>query len=425
MQQVQMVPGAGPEPKMKVYYEGTDTLKNGYCLCSNTDYTASALTIGPLPVAAITAASACRERWTRAEKPKIGNIHRFLGVVVGLGEAGRAGPGMFDVARPCGAMSDIWTGASCTIDSTVLYLVAGSYAASNTGNVRIGLAAQTVDRSTTNGAVLGYLEAPGTVIPATGGQAVNGSDTFTAAIWDNFPLDELRANPSRGVLLEYDPKFNPMPVSPYAVYTGAHMTVALTANTALGTAAALVLTAGASVADNDAVAVQFPGPIDVSGGKPWAFEVLIACGTVTDTDVEWLVGLLEASTLANATPFANGGALAAAADIVCFDVKADDGNSIDVSYQKGGETPVLHDDDVGVPTAATDIKLGMYYNGTTITPYVNGTATTAITAADIASLTDVFPAALTGYFTAALKGDSGVAAGDNLSLRAFRVAQIR
>jgi hypothetical protein len=322
-------------------------------------------------------------------------------------------------------MADIYTDAACTIDTTVLFLVAGSYAASNTGNVRIGLAAQTIDRSTTNGLCLTWMEPPSTVIPATGGQEVNGSDTFTAAIWDNFPLDELRRNPSLGTFIEYDPEFNPRPCPNYAAFTSAHQTVAVTASAALATAAALVLTNGGSIADNEGMTIQFPGPIDLAGGKPWAFEVLLRTATVTNTDVELLVGLMKADTLTSIIPFADGGLLAATADIVCFDIKTDDGNSIDVSYQKTGQTAVLHDANVGVPVAATNILLGMHFDGTDINVYVNKTDTAdPILAADIASATDYFPSTITAYLTAAVKADSGVQAADNLSLQAFRLAQL-
>ena len=428
-QQVQMVPGTGPEPKMKVYYEGTDTILNGYLLCSNTDYTADAKTLGMLSVAAIAAATPARERYTRVEKPKIGNVHRFVGAVVGLGEAGRKGPCELDVAWPANAMADLYTDASCTIDTTVLFLQVGSYLAGASGVRRIGLAANTIDRSSTSGLVLAWLEPPDQLVAGTGGQEINSSTTFTAAIWDYFPVAEMRRNPNLGTFIEYDPTFKiDSQIPERAEYTGSHNSVAETHVAATTMAAIernLVLSQDASAADNDGVSVQFPGPVVISGGKPWAFEVDFDVATVTDTDINTFIGLHEAATLANGIPFQDGAAYATASDLIGFDIKASDGNSLDVIYKAGGDTVVAHQAGAGVPTAAAAITVAMHYNGTTIQPYVDGTAKTVISEDDIADITtDTFPAGVTAYLTAAVKADSGVADGDDLSIRAFRVIQM-
>lgn len=405
------------QPIKKVYYEGSDNLRAGYGLCYNADSNSLQ------GAADTTAAVANIERMVRVEKPTVANAKHFAGVV-SAGDDGKTGPCWITIHPPTanGFGVNLWTTANCTVASTQLFLVGGSYAFSTSGNRLVAEALQTVDRSTTAGTVLAVLKAPvlsGTV------REPGASTTFTSAIWQNFPVAAMRMDPTLGTFGEFDPATNPTAVlPPYAAYTGAHNTVARAKGTTLAETDQLVLSQDASTADNDAVAVQLPGPIVVSGGKPWAVEVEYDLTTVTNADMESLVGLAAVSTLANAMPFADGGALADV-DALIFDVKADDGNSVDVSYRANGETAVVHDADVKAPTANTAFSVGLYYDGTDINVYVDGVDTEdPILAADIASITDIFPAGVTMYPTFAGKADSGVADGDDLNIRAFRYAQL-
>jgi len=407
------VPNQEKLHKKVVFYEGTDTLYEGYNLCYNSDYGSSdaAVNIG---------------RAARLEKPSSTNVHAYAGVVAPESD-GVVGPNKITIIEPTGSQCSIHTDANCTIDATELFLKPDSYAAGDTGSARIGLAAQTLDRSSTAGIVQARLAAPSA--PRATDQECNSSTTFTGAIWDNFPLAELRKYPHLGTFLEYDPVFRPEQQIPErAEYTGGHNSVTDT-HVASTTLAAiehnLVLSQDSSATDNDAVAVQFPGPVTISGGKEWAFEVDYDLTTVTDADMESFVGLLEASTLGNAIPYQDAGAYATASDLIGFEIKVDDGNGLDVVYKAGADTVVTHQASAGAPVANTAITVGMYYNGTTIQPYINGTATTVISAADIADVTtDTFPAAIVAYLTMALKGDSGVQDGDDMNIRAFRVAQL-
>lgn len=414
MQQVQMVPGAGPEPKMKVYYEGTDTIYNGYCLCSNTDYTASALTIGQLSVAAITAASACRERWTRVEKPAAGNLHRFAGVAVGLGEAGRAGPCVLDVAWPSGAMADVYTDANCTIDATVLYLQSGSYAAGTKGSHQIGLAAQTIDRSSTNGKVLAYLGTFGYTKPNTifAARARTAVQLPTAAIWNNFPIAAMRENPGLGSLLCTDftgnlPWFNSFVDATYAA-TAAGKTPTehlYPGVTAIGELLMFTTT------DNQAVELQFPCPIVVSGGNPWAFGVRIKQSVLTNTKAGYFAGLMLGQKLTG-NLIVDAGTLQTEGSLG-FQVKEGDGDKIDLVYDETGQTQNEHDDDYVTQVADAYNVLELYCNGTTIQGYLDGVLTgTAISAVDIAAAD--FPTAKIFVPTLAMKG----AAADDFTVTA-------
>lgn len=398
MQQVQMVPGPGPEPKMKVYYEGTDTLLNGYLLCSNTDYTASALTIGPLSVAAITAASASRERWTRAEKPAAANVHRFLGAVVGLGGAGRAGPGMFDVARPCGAMADLYTDASCTIDTTALYLKPGSYAAGSTGVRRIGLAAQTINRSTTNGLVLAYMDAPGQTAAniVLAAKARTTVQLPTAAIWNALPMADLRANPGNGSILVADfTDQNGFPVNRFNDTTSIQVSSALAYGTWIMT----------TTDDNSACEIQWPVPILTTGGNPWGFEARFKIENVTTEKASFSIGLHEYVTLVGDLQ-ADAGALPTAANYLVFNSDAAATTALDTIYLLTGQASNEHAAAIHTLVADTYLTVGLFYNGTTIQQYINGVAAgTSITAVDIAAAD--FPAAKILLPSVGLKGAHG------------------
>ncbi len=181
MSYTQYIPGGPPEPKMAVNYTGTDTLKNGYLLCANSDYG--------------TAAESDRRRGVEAEKPKAGNCHRFLGVVTGLGEAGKVGPCVVEVARPCGVLADVFTNVACTLDRTVLFLQPGSYAAGSAGVRRIGVAAQTLDRHLTNGVVLAVLDTSVIDVPQQG--------LYTASDTQLHPLGMRYVDPFDGRVFRY------------------------------------------------------------------------------------------------------------------------------------------------------------------------------------------------------------------------------
>ncbi len=394
----------------QVRYLGTDTLRNGYNVCYNRD-TGTAADVEPL-------------RGFSVETPSATNLDDYAGVIVSHDLI--VGPATVTIAvpKPRGQVVQMWTDASVTVNTTDLYLQAGSYAAGSAGSRRIGRALQTVDRSSTAGTCQALLT--GVLLSAGTAQDVGASTTFTSAIWANFPLAEMRANPALGTLLEFDPAANPAAIPSFSKFAGANNSVTAGVKAAsLAETDQLVLSHDSGTADNDAVSLQMPGPIVLSGGKPWAMEVEYDLTTVTDADMESFVGLLDLSTLSNVIPYQDGGAFTAASNLVGFNVLVGDGNAIDVSYQAGGETTVIHDAGAGVPTANTAITVALYFDGTDIHVYIDGTSTAdPILAADIADLTDVFPVGVTAYLSVAGKGDSGVADGDDINVRAFRVAQL-
>lgn len=390
--------------KKKVWYEGSDTLQGGHALCYNSDYG--------------TAADADADRAWRAEKPAAGNMHRFAGVVTEK-SAGQTGPGLIELYVPVrrGQAVPLFTNASCTLDTTDLYLVPGSYILQTSGAVRVAKAAQTVDRSSTNGTVLAVMYGPDA--PRADDQEIGSTAHFTDAIWQNFPLADLRKHPHLGTLVEYDPAHNPTPLPPYANFADTNAPLETTARTTVAEGLQLVL-AQAAAAENNACEVQIPGKIDIDG-KPWAFEIEYDVAVVGDDDISTFVGLWEADTL-DGDLMADASQALADVNFLGFQIKQDDGNAIDTVYRKDGQAQNDHQEGAGVPTANTAIRVAMYYNGTTIAVYVDGTAKTAIAAADIAAAD--FPSDVDMYLTFISKGGASCADGDDTSIRAFRAAQL-
>ena len=132
------------QPKIKrVFYEGTDVLKEGYCLCYNQDYGA--------PTAVD------QGRLFRVEKPSPTNCNFFAGVATPMAE-GRQGPCYVDIILP-GSIAKVWSKVNATINATRMTVCAGEYHMYSQGFKGQGsaLCRQTLDRSTA-GLLFGSLE---------------------------------------------------------------------------------------------------------------------------------------------------------------------------------------------------------------------------------------------------------------------------
>jgi hypothetical protein len=153
----------------KVYYTGSDTLKEGYCLCYDLDN---------VTVDAATVASDTRGFYV--EKPASGNVGAFAGVVAAQSD-GVTGPAFIDIVDISDRqmVANVWTEENCTIGTTYLSVKAASYAAgSSIEGPIIGLALQTVNRSSTNGLVQAKLSY-GSAYPAIT-SLTSSAETITA-----------------------------------------------------------------------------------------------------------------------------------------------------------------------------------------------------------------------------------------------------
>lgn len=405
------------QPIKKVYYTGSDTLQAGYVLCYDADSNEQQ---GDSDV---TAASANIQRVTRVEKPTAANLKYFAGVVAEK-SGGITGPGQITIVQPTagGIGVKVWTTASTVVDSTQLYLTAGSYALTTGGSLLVARALQTIDRSSTAGTVLAFLKTSA----ADTGMSARSRTTVqlpTAAIWNHFPLEELRANPMSGALLETDftnqvPGFTSFVDATYAasaagktptegVYPGV---------TALGELVFFTTT------DNQAAEVQFPCPIDIdTAGAKWAFEARLKAVNITTEKGSFEIGLSSGQNLVGDLQADAGAAPTVGTNYVLFNSDAAATSALDVRYLLSGQTADEHDAAVKTMVADTYFTVGLYYDGTDIQVYIDGVNT-----ADPILSTDMadgnFP---TGTFLVPTIGVKGAHADDySVTVDWIRVAQI-
>lgn len=130
-----------------VYYEGTDTLYEGYCLCKNAD------TTDTRAGTTVAATAINGERTYRVEKPTILNIRNFAGWVH-PDSNGKTGPCLVRIFKP-GSDCNVYAKVNATINVTRLTVCAAQYYMYKAGFEGEGsaLALQTVDRNTTAGLI--------------------------------------------------------------------------------------------------------------------------------------------------------------------------------------------------------------------------------------------------------------------------------
>ena len=393
--QATVLGGSEKQTKKKVFYEGSDALKEGYALCYNRDYG--------------TAAAEDMNRASRVEKPAAGNISWFAGVV-SQGYDGVTGPCTVEIIEPTGAMARVFSSASAVIGTTALYVQAGSYVIGSVGGLRVGTAYQTVDRSSTNGPVQALLFKPtGEQNSAIAANSRTAVMLPTAAIWDNFDLQAARMNPYLASMLDTDfkqgcPWFNSYVSATYAASAeGKSITEYISIGndvTAIGSLKLFTTT------DNQAAELQFPVPILIptilAPATKWGFEVRLKHSVVTTAKAGWFAGLMIPQALAGVA-IADDDSLQANGSIG-FQKKAGDAGTgvIDYVYDNTGQAQNEYAASLKVLAADTFVTLGMYYNGTTIASYVDGVA--AGTAIPNANLDDAdFPGGIVMVPTLALK----------------------
>lgn len=372
--------------RKKVFYTGTDTLRRGYSLCYDADFAGSGTTPGKTGDATVFN----QLRAWRVEKPAVGNLQHYAGVVA-EGFDGVTGPASIEIVVPTrrGQKVDIWTEEDCTIDSTMLGLKAGSYAAGSASEGHaIAKALQTVDRSTTDGVVQAVLYGP---------EPLDTSEVFgansrtvvqlpTAAIWNNFPIADMRANPFLGSLFESDFRHGEG-LPPYftdATYAASASGKTPTNGIYPGTSDIGELVVKVGTTDNAASEIQWPCPIALDGAS-WAFEIRVKCVNITTEKASWSVGLHEALNLISNLQ-ADAGATPTAANFLAFNTDATATSALDTLYLLTGQSQNAHAAGIHTLVAGEYVTLGLYYDGTTIQQYVNGVTTgTSISAADIAA----------------------------------------
>ena len=163
-------PTWGLDPKartIRVYYEGSDTLYEGYALCYNYDTTDNWMgkSAADLTVESATTAEGYQNegKFIRVEKPATANLQWFAGVVAG-NAGGITGPCALDIYVPNGAIVPVRSKISSTVGKHALAIQNAQYylgnpAAGNTNGAGryVAVAEETVDRSSTEGLCLARL----------------------------------------------------------------------------------------------------------------------------------------------------------------------------------------------------------------------------------------------------------------------------
>ena len=375
--------------RKKVYFEGTDVIKEGMPVAYNADTTSNINGVdtgqASLPRSGTTTAGGQNEgKFMRVEKLTAANAKFFAGIACSEAD-GLVGPRWIDIYVPNGSMLNVYTDKSIT-EGDKLYLEAGQLTLVNDSSAMpcVAVAVETIDRSSAAGLVLAKVSP---IAACDGAESVTASSRTavqlpTAAIWNNFNLKELRENPFSGSLVESD--FRRGEDVPANAYSDA------TANISVNSEAVGALQMLGS-ADNDAVEIQYACPILANGGKKWAFEARLKTNTVTADDIGFFLGLLTGQELTGDLIADNGAALIDS-NALGFQSFHADSTGVDAVYVAVGETPIIHDADVKTLTINVYTTLGMYYDGTDIRIYVDGVDTAdPILAADIVADGDDFP----------------------------------
>jgi len=410
--------------RKRVLYEGTSTIREGMPVAYNYDTTTNILGYdkgaGGHPesqTSPTTTAEGYQNegKFLRVEDVTAANSFAFAGVVAPGSWVGKTGDGAtwLELYIPNGAIVPVWTDKSVTIKDP-LYLEPGQTTFTDLAiGKQVAVSMETADRSSTSGLVLAILERPLADTPASMVlRSRTAAQLPTAAIWQNFDLEALKNKAGASVL---DVDFT-KDEEPGDQYTDTTATIGLYPGTG-GIGEMLLFTS----ADNEEAAAQWNVPITVSGGAKWAFETRVKVENITDARATCVAGLKFRSAALAGDVVADDGAALTDGDFVGFVRFAADGDIIDFIYDEGGQTTNVHDADYVTLEADTYVTLGMYFNGTTIQGYVNGTATgTAISAADIAAAD--FPTAAVVVPTLAVKGDN--AADFDYTCDWIRVAQL-
>ncbi len=126
---------------------------------------------------------------------------------------------------------------------------------------------------------------------------------------------------------------------------------------------------------------------------PFCFETRVKISSIANAAMDIIMGLTEEGVAA-ADFIADGGAMTTVKDLIGWNIKIDDGDSIDAVYAKASGSLVADTEGAYVPVADTWMKLGLYYDGvSTMYWYVDGVevASALITATHFPAAEELVP----------------------------------
>jgi hypothetical protein len=362
--------GASEKSRKKVVnYTGTDALEVGYLLCYDRDYG--------------TAANADVNRAWRVEKSTATNINWFAGVVTQRKSAGQTASGstLVEIEEPAGQMVQMYTTENCTIETTLLSVVVGSYYAGGIGEgVVIGRAYQTVNRSSTNGLVQAQLFGEDRrALTLTNTAAGRGP---SPVIWDTCPEQLILRDPTLGFVYWNDFLGDYVLANNQTVTHLDHGVCGCTAATSGSTIGMLAdepngVCVLSSTTDNEDAIISALGGLNTAGqvlfNRALWFEARIKSVNTTDSRYNLFCGFAEEGLVATTTLIANTDAMVDK-DYVGFQRVFADGDKLDTVWntESGATSPVTEGADAVTTVADTFNKVGIYCDGTTCYFYGDG-----------------------------------------------------
>lgn len=282
--------------RIRVYYEGTSTIKEGAPFSYNYDTTTNWFG-GSVSVGAVTASTTTSEgsqnegKYIRVEDVTADNQEFFAGVVAKGGWVGKAGPRVLDIYVPNGAIVPIWTDKSVAIKDP-LYLEHGELTLVNATQVgmghRVGVCAETIDRSSVAGLALAKLDGikESTVINGTLG--VGPSED----LWEDCPWSEIRDNPGLGIAY-FDDFLGPLNLTDTEGWEIDTTTTGTLTDVAAEGGAIIFDSAGSTTADDGINAQLTSCRFLPAAGKTIWFEARVKMNDATD---QYFVGLCATDT---------------------------------------------------------------------------------------------------------------------------------
>ncbi len=349
--------------RKRVYYEGTDTIYEGYGLSYNYDTTTNTTGWSRSSAAESTTTidGYCNEgKYLRVEKPTTTNAPMFAGIVAPGSWCGKAGPMWLEVYVPNGAIVPVYTDKSITaLDK--MYVENAQYTSINSGTWQIGTFLETVDRSGTAGLVLARLTIPVEVAEDT--VETVAATGPSALIWNDIPLNELRNNFSAGILYENDflDSDNLVTTEGWTVTQVNSGTISLLA----AEGGVLHVDSAGNNASDDGVSAQLLNCRFLpKAGRKIAFEARVKMNDATD---QYFIGLCATDTTLIAS-----GVLDDASDKVGFYHEAASTDN-KISCVTARTTADDKTADVAANVDATYMTVGFVIDGiTTVDFYVNG-----------------------------------------------------
>lgn len=344
--------------KKRVWCTSTDALKEGYPVCYNRESTTGN-----------SAGGADMARAWEVQQPATANLNYFAGFVA-MNYKANANGQMIEIIEPrkAGSIATAYIGISATLGTTELAIQNAKWTleAAGTGTYVVATANQTIDRSSTEGICQVILK--GLADPALSEVTAALSRTTvqlpTAAIWGNFDLQSLRANPFGGSWLDTD--FRDARSTPIVTFAD---TTGLMINSV---EASIGILNFFSSADNDAVEAQFQCPIDVDAGGVWGFEVRLKIANITTDVAAFAIGLASSQALVGDIIADNGATVTTGTNYIYFQYDAAATAALDLTYLLSGQSHVEHDAAIKTMVANTYFTVGMYYDGTDIQTFVDG-----------------------------------------------------